>query len=173
MDSEREPRPARARAQPSLKGRALRYLSRREHSRLELRRKLAPHAESPEQLDRVLDELEAARLLSNRRFAESLVYRKAARFGTALIRHELRSHKLDADLVDGQVAALNDSELARARALWEGRFGEPADAPQARAKQYRFLLSRGFRADVVRRVVGGGGVDADEADIDLSGLDDS
>lgn len=145
----------RKRPQLSLKGRALRFLSRREHSRLELRRKLAPHAESQEELDKVLDELEAARLLSNQRFAESLVYRKAERFGSAVIRHELRSHALESAIVERQLASLEQTEQARARALWERRFGEPPDSPQARARQIRFLMARGFRADVVRRVVGG------------------
>jgi len=155
--------PQRRRLQPSLKGRALRFLSRREHSRLELQRKLAPHAESPEALERVLDELEAARLLSNQRFAESLVHRKAERFGSALIRHELRSHAVEPALVERQVSELEKSELSRARALWQRRFGAPPDSPQARARQIRFLMSRGFRADVVRRVVGGRS-DPDEAE---------
>ena len=145
----------RKRPQLSLKGRALRFLSRREHSRLELRRKLAAHAESQDALDKVLDELEAARLLSNQRFAESLVHRKADRFGSAVIRHALRSHALESAIVENQVASLEQTELARARALWERRFGEPPDSPQARARQIRFLMARGFRADVVRRVVGG------------------
>ncbi|HRO61088.1 MAG TPA: recombination regulator RecX [Burkholderiaceae bacterium] len=149
----------------SLKGRALRYLARREHSRLELSRKLAAHAESREQLGRVLDELEAAGLLSNQRFAESLVHRKAERFGTALIRHELRSHRLDADLVEEKVAELGSSETARAHALWLRRFGHPPESPQERARQMRFLVARGFRSDVVRRVVAGAGQpDFDETD---------
>lgn len=155
--------PQRKPARISLKGRALRFLSRREHSRLELQRKLEPHAESPEQLARTLDELEAARLLSNQRFAESLVHRKAERFGSAVIRHELRSHSLDSTLVERQVAELQQTELARAQALWARRFGAPPDSAQARAKQIRFLMARGFRADVVRRVVGGHG-DPGEAD---------
>jgi regulatory protein len=146
----------------SLKGRALRYLSRREHSRLELYRKLSRHAESPEQLDRLLDELEKANLLSNSRFAESVVNRKAARSGSGLIRHELRSHGVDPSLVAAHLGSLAPSELERARALWQRRFGgmqAGADAdPRDRARQARFLLSRGFASEVVRTVLGRGGV---------------
>lgn len=144
----------RIRAPLSLKGRALRHLARREHSRLELQRKLAPYAESTEALDALLDELEAGRLLSGQRFAESLVYRKAERFGAALIRHELRSHALEPAIVDQQTAALEQTEMARARALRDRRFGELPDSAQARARQIRFLMARGFRAEVVHRVVG-------------------
>mgnify|MGYP000975580650 CR=1 FL=1 len=84
----------RARRPRSLRARALSYLARREHSRVEMRRKLAPHAESPEQLDSLLDTLEAQGLLSIERFAESVVHRRAGRFGAARIRQELRQHDL-------------------------------------------------------------------------------
>jgi regulatory protein len=148
---------------PSLKGRALRYLSRREHSRLELRRKLGPHAESAEQLERVLDQLESARLLSNERFAESLVHRRARGHGNALIAHELRAHAIDPTLIEAQTVELRASELERARALWERRFGARPDTTQAFGRQMRFLLSRGFSGEVVRRVIrDGGGVLEDE-----------
>ena len=73
----------------SLKGRALRYLAAREHSRAELERKLAAHAESPEQLAQVLDELQAKDFISEARVVESVINRRAGRFGAARIRHEL------------------------------------------------------------------------------------
>jgi regulatory protein len=139
----------------SLKGRALAALARREYSRLELARKLQPHAESAEQLDAVLDALEAAKLLSNARFAESLAHRRAERFGVARVKQELKSHQLAPELIAAQVDQLRASEFERARAVWQKRFGEPPlDAP-ARARQMRFLVARGFSADVIRRVVGG------------------
>ena len=139
----------------SLKGRALRYLAQREHSRAELVRKLAPHAESAEQVDAVLDELERARFLSPERFAEALAHRRAERFGTARIRQELRTHQLAPELIDQQVKALAATELARARAVWSKRFGTPPSDAHERARQMRFLAARGFSAEVVRRVVGG------------------
>ena len=139
----------------SLKGRALAALARREYSRLELARKLRPHAESAEQLDAVLDALEAAKLLSNARFAESLAHRRAERFGVARVKQELKSHQLAPELIAEQVAQLRASEFERARAVWQKRFGEPPLDAQARARQIRFLAARGFSADVIRRVVGG------------------
>jgi len=144
----------------SLKGRALKYLAAREHSRLELQRKLAPHAESPEQVDAALDELEARGLLSAERFAESMVHRKAARFGSARIQAELAQHRLPSDIAQAVVRTLRDTELARAHALWVRRYGEVAQEPHDRAKQMRFLTARGFSSDVVRRVIRGEGSDA-------------
>ena len=152
----------------SLKGRALRLLAQREHSRSELQAKLAPHAESPEQVDAALDELEARGLLSAERFAESMVHRKAARFGAARIQAELTQHRLPSDIAQAVVRTLRDTELARAHALWVRRYGEVAQAPQDRAKQVRFLTARGFSSDVVRRVTRGEGGEACEgAELDV------
>lgn len=147
----------------SLKGRALKLLSMREHSRVELRRKLAPHAESPEQLEAVLDEMAANNFLCLERFADSIVHRKAARFGAARIKAELAQHQLPSHVAEAVVRSLRDTELERAHELWARRFGEVASTPQEQARQARFLMARGFAGDVVRRVVRGDGLpDSDD-----------
>jgi regulatory protein len=141
----------------SLKGRALKYLSMREHSRVELVRKLRPHTEDPTEIDRVLDDLEARGWLSAERFVESVIHRKAARYGIARIRGELNGHQLPDDTVRAALSALKDTELQRAHDLWLRRYGQEAETPQELAKQMRFLAARGFSGEVVRQVVRGGG----------------
>jgi regulatory protein len=145
-------------AQLSLKGRALKYLAAREHSRVELRRKLGPHAESAEQVDALLDELESLGFLSAQRFADSVVHRKAARFGAARVQAELAQHRLPDDIAREAIQALRDTEFARAHAVWLRRFGEPASEPTERVRQSRFLAGRGFSPEVIRRVVRGDGL---------------
>jgi len=147
----------------SLKGRALKYLANREHSRVELLRKLAPHAESQEEIEAALDDLEARGLLSAERFAESMLHRKASRFGAARIQAELAQHRLPSDIAQAALRSLKDTELARAHAVWARRYGEVASDAQEKARQMRFLTARGFAADVVRRVVKGEGGAPDEA----------
>lgn len=143
----------------SLKGRALKYLAAREHSRVELTRKLAPHAESAEQLGRMLDELEAKGLLSAQRFADAVLHRKSARFGAARLQAELAQHQLPEEIAREAVQSLRQTEFERAQALWLRRFGGlPADLPE-RARQMRFLAGRGFSGEVVRRVLRGEGLD--------------
>ncbi len=137
----------------SLKGRALKYLAAREHSRVELQRKLAPHAESPEQVDQVLDLLEAKGLLSARRFAESVLHRKAARYGTARLKAELSQHRLPDEITREATQTLQATEFQRAQALWARRFGTLPETPEARAKQMRFMAGRGFSGEVIRRVM--------------------
>ncbi len=150
----------------SLKGRALKYLSMREQSRVELVRKLAPHGESPEEVERVLDELESLGFLSAQRFAESVVHRKASRHGAARVQAELAQHQLPPDVAREATRALRDTEFERAHALWLRRYGEVPLTPEEKNRQMRFLLARGFASEVVRRVVRGQGLIEANAHID-------
>ena len=146
---------------PSLKGRALRYLAAREHSRAELLRKLAPHAIDREEISQVLDDLQAKGFISEERVAASVLRQRAARLGDRRLRQELHTKGLDAQTVAQALESLRGTEPARAREVWQRKFGQPATDPAGRARQMRFLLTRGFAMDVVRRVVQGADVDAD------------
>ena len=144
---------------PSLKGQALRLLSGREYSRAELERKLRPKEEAPGELAQALDELTAKGFISEQRVIESVINRRSAKLGTARIRQELQSKGLDRDAVSVAVAALQTTELERAREVWRRKFDSKSDASQAtpaeRSKQMRFLATRGFGVEIIRRVVSG------------------
>jgi len=134
-----------------LKGRALRHLVRREHSRAELARKLAPHAESPEVLQGVLDWLESTKRLSNQRFAEQRAHVLSRKYGAAHIRHDLRARGVDAALVD---ALPIEGEMERAKAILARKYREPASTREEQAKRARFLQSRGFSYEVISKLIG-------------------
>lgn len=138
----------------SLKGRALRYLSQREHSRPELERKLARYTEEPDALAKALDELQARGYISEARVVESVLHQRAAQFGSLRLRQELQHKGVAPAAIAEAVAGLKDSELERATALWRRRFETPTDAKE-RARQTRFLLARGFSSAVVARVLKG------------------
>ena len=140
----------------SLKGRALRLLSGREYSRVELERKLKPFEEVPGELVQALDALQAKGFIDEQRVVDSVLYRRSAKLGTARIRQELQSKGLDPAAVLDAVASLQSTELARAREVWRKKFGSPPLDAAARGKQQRFLLARGFSGDTVRKVVAGG-----------------
>jgi regulatory protein len=141
---------------PSLKGRALRHLSAREHSRSELLRKLRPHAESEAELLAVLDDLQAKDLLSETRLAQAVVRTGAAKFGNARLKANLQAKGLSAEQVEDALAGLDDDELSRATQVWRKKFAVVATDPKTRAKQMRFLASRGFAQATIHRVVRGG-----------------
>lgn len=137
----------------SLKGRALQLLSQREHSRTELERKLAPHEEVPGELAQALDELQARDFINDGRVIESVINHRAGKLGAARLKQELAAKGLGGEAVAQALAALKDTELERAREVWHKKFGEPAQDPRERAKQVRFLLTRGFAAEVVSKLV--------------------
>ncbi len=139
----------------SLKGRALRYLSQREHSRLELARKLARYAEEGDDIDALLDSLTAANWLSDARFCETLVHRRAARFGNSRILAELQSHGVHGEILQAAKEELAGDETARACDAWRRKFGAVAADPAERNKQMRFLMQRGFSQRAVRTALQG------------------
>jgi regulatory protein len=141
--------------QPSLKGRALRLLSQREHSRAELERKLAPHEEEPGELAKALNELQARDFINDGRAIESVIHRRSGKLGAARVKQELAAKGLSGEAVAEALAQLKDSELQRAKEVWRKKFGTPPQDAQERSKQIRFLITRGFAAEVVRRVVQG------------------
>jgi len=145
----------------SLRARALRFLAIREHSRLELSRKLSRYlgeGEATDALDVLLDDLERDGWLSDQRFADQWVASRSNRFGDARIRQELRARGVDADKASPPLKAnaLENSEHARALELWRRRYGgEAAVDLNERARQARFLMQRGFSGEVVSRIVRG------------------
>lgn len=142
---------------PTLKGRALRLLSAREHSRAELERKLARFEQTPGELAQALDELQAKGFICEQRVVESVLHRRAGRLGAARLRQELQDKGLDRSLIEQALGGLQDSELARAREVWRRKFAQAPQNPAERARQMRFLLTRGFSAEVVRRVLAAAG----------------
>jgi len=130
----------------------LRLLSQREHSRVELERKLAAHEEEPGTLARALDELQAKGFISEDRVVESVIHRRAGKLGTARVQQELAAKGLSSESMAQALEQLRSTELERARDVWSRKFGESATDPKERARQMRFLLSRGFAAEVVRKV---------------------
>ena len=139
----------------SLKGRALKLLAAREHSRAELERKLAAHEESPGQLARDLDELQSKGFISEERVVASVLHRRADRLGAGRVRQELMAKGISPEAVTEAVTALRETEVTRARAVWQKKFGEPAVDAAGRAKQMRFLAARGFGAQAIQQVIRG------------------
>jgi len=128
-------------------------LARREHSRAELSRKLAQHADSPEALERLLDELTQKRQLSDERYAEARARQLARKYGAARIVDDLRAKGVAEETAAGVAAGARADELERARAILARKYPSPAATPEERARRARFLQSRGFSHEVIRRVV--------------------
>lgn len=155
------------RSLPTLRGRALMWLSQREHSRMELRQKLLRWARRMQDataegaatalsdpkhgIDALLDTLQADGLLSDQRFVDSRVHVRTARFGNRRIEQELRQHGLAVDTA-AQIR-LRETELERALVVHRKKFAHIATEPDERARQARFLAARGFTTETIRAVL--------------------
>lgn len=137
--------------EPSLKARALAYLARREYSLKELQRKLSPYAAEDDDLDALLQDFKQRGWLSDERYAEQVVHARQGRYGSLKVAHELREKGVSDNLVDQATAALDD--LQSAKSVWQKKYGRAPASREEWAKQARFLQSRGFGFDVIKRVL--------------------
>ncbi|SEL57366.1 regulatory protein [Nitrosovibrio tenuis] len=137
----------------SLKTRALAHLARREHSRLELERKLAPHAQTSEELENVLDVLEQCGALSPARVVEQVLHMRRSRFGSQRIVRELREKGIAENLIAEQLPNMKEAEQSSAYEVWRKKFGAmPANAREF-GRQMRFMRGRGFAPETISRVL--------------------
>ena len=136
-----------------LRERALGYLARREHSRFELARKLEQAGFASHDIAPLLDEFEKKNWLSDRRFAESWVADHRAKTGSVKLAYDLRQRGVDDSLIQTVLSDNRDSELERAREVWQKKFGAPPADAADKARQMRFLQSRGFSFTLAQLVI--------------------
>lgn len=138
--------------QAELEQAAIRLLAIREHSRLELQRKLQTRTGQPELLPEVLDRLQAQGYQSDGRFTEQYVEsRKTKGFGPVRIGRELRERGIDSVLIEQWLDPHETDwrELLRSCSRRKFGNGEPRDYRE-RAKRARFLEYRGFPTEMIR-----------------------
>lgn len=136
-----------------LRVRAMQALARREYSRAELHARLLPHAGETDDVDAVLDDLVRRGWLSDARALEQTVRSKRERFGTQRIAHELRQKGISDELISAVIPELKQGELEAAREVWQRKFASPPQDAKEKARQMRFLQSRGFSMDVIFKVM--------------------
>ena len=139
---------------PSLRERALGYLTRREYSRQELYRKLLPYA-GEEDLDGLLDEFRQRGWISDARYADQMVHARKGKYGSLKVAHELRTQGVAEDLIEKAVKEVQEEELDKARALWRKKFDSQPANREEWAKQARYLQGRGFGLETIRSVLRG------------------
>ncbi|MGE5027210.1 MAG: recombination regulator RecX [Betaproteobacteria bacterium] len=137
-----------------LRQKALGFLARREYSRLELKRKLAPHAENESEVDALLEDFQRRGWLSEQRFVEQVIHARGSKYGSRHIAHELREKGVSEEAIAAALAQLKESDLETARAVWAKKFGTPPQDARERAQQVRFLASRGFQLNLIFRILG-------------------
>ncbi|QEY23882.1 recombination regulator RecX [Neisseria animalis] len=135
--------------QKSLRARAMDILSRQEVSRAGLRRKLAPHAESTEELEQVLAEFSERNWQSDERYAEAYIHSKSRLHGTLRLKQALSAQGIDEE-ISTRFLPDRDSERQTAAAVLRKKFKQPAADLKEKQKQVRFLAYRGFDMDTIQ-----------------------
>lgn len=137
----------------SLRQRALEYLGKREYSYHELTRKLKAFAEETDDIAALLDDFKSRGWLSDARFTEQLVHARQVKFGSARVANELREKGVADDLIASAVAHIKVNELQNALEVWQKKYGIKPATREEWAKHARFLQSRGFGFDVIKKVL--------------------
>ncbi|MEZ0231787.1 MAG: recombination regulator RecX [Methylophilaceae bacterium] len=150
---------------PSLREKALGYLARREYSYQELKRKLRSQLPIVDDgtevdieahyaaVDAVLEDFKKRGWLSEERFTEQIVHARQRKFGSLKIANELREKGIDETLVEKVIEEVKQNELANALSICRKKYDAPPSTREEWAKQARFLQSRGFGFDVIKRVL--------------------
>jgi regulatory protein len=131
---------------------ALAALSRREHSRLELTQKLKKAGFSNEDIEPLLEDLTKRNWLSEERFINAFVRNRFNQgYGPLKIRFDLQQKGISGEMISNALLEYQDKWKESARSLKIRRFGENVSSDQkTKAKQMRFLSSRGFLPDHIR-----------------------
>ncbi len=143
----------------SAKALAIRWLARREMSRAELAQRLRRRGVAGDHIEVALDQLAAAGYLSDARVAEAVVTQRAGRYGRRAIVHALKEKGIGGEHAAAALAPIAGAdEIADATVLWQRRFGTAPVNERDKARQVRFLLSRGYGLSVALRVLRSAGV---------------
>ena len=145
--------------QLKLKKRALYYLGKRDYSRVELERKILTYSESLKisrvDLELMLDELEEKDWLSDDRFSEQFVLSKKRKFGARKIAHELKLRGVNELIISRVLRDIKDDEFLLAKKIWEKKFNQIPITIDEKAKQIRFMQSRGIEVAIIHQILSG------------------
>jgi regulatory protein len=81
------------------------------------------------------------------------VHARQSKFGSAKIAHELREKGVADELIADAIAQVKDNELENATEVWRKKFKAGPKNREEWAKQARFMQSRGFGFDMIKKVL--------------------
>jgi len=144
---------AKARQPRSLTARAIGYVARREYARAELRQKLLATGADRDAVEATLDELAALGYLSDARYAQAVVRQKSGGYSKRAIAQTLKAKGVVGDAVTEALAEVEQDDDAALAVLWQRRFGRAPADDRERARQVRFLQSRGFGLSAILKLL--------------------
>ena len=131
------------------------YLARREHGRAELLNKLSNFGFDADAADDAVAQLVEDNLQSDTRFVEAFILSRIKQGkGPVKIRADLRERGIGGGVIENGLEEADQDWYASARQVRDKKFGseQPADFNE-KARQMRFLQSRGFDTDHIQAAV--------------------
>ena len=131
-------------------------MGKREYSYTELGQKLKTYLEEDEDFEvitAILEDFKTHGWLSDARFTEQIVHARSHKFGASKIANELREKGVSAELIESAIEQVKDNELDNAKEIWRKKFKKSPDSRDEWARQARFLQSRGFGFDIIKKVL--------------------
>lgn len=131
-------------------------MGKREYSYAELSQKLKTYLEEDENLEQITEILEDFKTrgwLSDARFTEQIVHARSHKFGSAKIANELREKGVSQELIESAIEQVKENELENAKEIWRKKFKAIPTSRDEWARQGRFLQSRGFGFDIIKKVL--------------------
>ena len=131
-------------------------MGKREYSYTELGQKLKAYLEEDEdfeQITAILEDFKTRGWLSDARFTEQIVHARSHKFGSAKIANELREKGVSSDLIESAIEQVKENELDNAKEIWRKKFRKSPASRDEWARQARFLQSRGFGFDIIKKVL--------------------
>ena len=137
----------------SLHAQAVGLLARREYARAELEDKLIAKGWEKSEVCAALDELAAQGYLTDARYAHALVAQKTGRYSRRGIAAELKTKGVGAQEIAAALANADLDDDAALAALWQRRYGRAPADEREKARQVRFLQSRGFSLSAILKLL--------------------
>lgn len=133
---------------------SLRLLARREHGRHELTEKLIRKGHSVQESEEAVAQCLRLRYQSDERFVESFCNLRIRQgYGPLRIMQELQHKQINRELINTILAQYQDSWQDYALGVWRKKFNTTARLSIADSqKQQRFLLYRGFPAEIIAKL---------------------
>lgn len=134
---------------------ALSLLTRRDHSRQELTKKLKLKGYQASDIESVVADLAASGLQCDQRFAENFVHwRRQRGYGPICIILELQARGIADETIAEVVQIADNAWLTEVRDVWRKHFkGRLPATLQEKAKQMRFLQHRGFAREHINSIL--------------------
>ncbi|MFN4053416.1 MAG: regulatory protein RecX [Alishewanella aestuarii] len=134
---------------------AIGWLSRREHSRAELKQKLLQKGASVAEAETVLEWCQQQGYQNEQRFLEMLLRSRCRQgYGYQYILQEARQHQITATELSALAEQLEIDWWALAEAAYQKKFADKAIADyQDKMKRMAYLQRRGFSSEQIRAVL--------------------